>query len=106
MSTPVAFLASSLKSKVTIVTSLSSNNWTPRSIKEISNLHVLTKTWDENSVYTEELEEKNQKHYLATLMRAIIKRCGEKLITYESMLSANGYENDGLLAEYFDEIFL
>lgn len=104
MSTPVAYLASSLKSKVTIITSLSSDNWTPRSIKEITNLHVLSKTWDENDIYTEELEEKNQKHYLATLMRAVFKRCGEKLITFESMLSANGYENDGILADYFDEI--
>nr|WP_257197412.1 UvrD-helicase domain-containing protein [Acetivibrio clariflavus] len=104
MSTPVSYLACSLKSKVTIITSISSNNWTPRSVKEITNLHVLTKTWNENDIYTEELEEKNQKHYLATLMRAIFKRCSDKIITFESMLSANGYENDGILAEYFDEI--
>ncbi|AEV67895.1 UvrD-helicase domain-containing protein [Acetivibrio clariflavus] len=104
MSTPVSYLACSLKSKITIITSLSSNNWTPRSVKEITNLHVLTKTWNENDIYTEELEEKNQKHYLATLMRAIFKRCSDKIITFESMLSANGYENDGILAEYFDEI--
>jgi len=104
ISTPVSYLASSLKSKVTIITSLSSNNWTPRSVKEITNLHVLTKTWNENDIYTEELEEKNQKRYLATLMRAIFKRCSDKVITFESMLSANGYENDGILADYFDEI--
>jgi len=106
ITTPVPYLASSLKSKVTILTSLSSNNWTPRSVKEISNLHVLTKTWDEDGIYTEELEEKNQKHYLATLMRAIFKRCGDKIITFESMLSANGYENDGILVDYFDEIMM
>ncbi len=106
MSTPVAYLASSLKSKVTIITSLSSNNWVPRSVKEITNIHVLTKTWDVNEIYTEEIEEKNQKHYLAVLLRAIFKRCGERLITFESVLSANGYENDGMLADYFDEIFI
>ncbi|MCX7923464.1 MAG: hypothetical protein N3B21_15865 [Clostridia bacterium] len=104
MSTPIAYLASSLKSKVAIFTSLSSKNWTPRSIKELTNAHVLTKTWDENAIYTEELEEQNQKNYLAVLMRAILKRCGEKLITFESTISSNGFENDGLLAEYFDEI--
>ncbi|MFZ5988878.1 MAG: UvrD-helicase domain-containing protein [Bacillota bacterium] len=106
MSTPVAYLASSLESKVTIFTSLSSSNWTPRSIKEITNIHVLTKTWDTNQVYTEEMEEKNQKHYLAVLVRSIFKRCSEKLITFESVLSANGYENDGILADYFDEILM
>lgn len=104
ISTPVAYLASSLKSKVIILLSLSSSNWTPRSIKEITNIHVLTKTWDVEEIYTEEMEEKNQKRYLAVLIRSLFKRCGEKLITFESALSASGYENDGILSDYFDEI--
>ena len=73
MSTPVAYLASSLKSKVTILLSISSSHWTPRSIKEITNIHVLTKTWDVKDIYTEEMEEKNQKHYLAVLIRSLFK---------------------------------
>ncbi len=104
LTTPVAFLASSLKSKVILLTSLSSKNWAPRSIKELTNAHVLTKTWNAGEVYTEELEETNQKHYVAVLMRAILKRCGERLITFESNLSANGFENEGVLTEYFDEL--
>ncbi len=104
LSTPVAYLASSLNSKVIILTSISSSNWTPRSIKEMTNVHVLTKTWNKDEIYTQEMEEANQKRYLAVLMRAILKRCGEKLITFESNLSANGYENDGILTEYFDEL--
>ncbi|NMB33230.1 MAG: hypothetical protein GX992_03180 [Clostridium sp.] len=104
MSTPVAYLAGSLKSKVMILLSLSSSNWTPRSVKEISNIHVLTKTWVDGQVYTEEMEEENQKRYLATLVRSLFKRCGERLITFESLLSSGGYENDGILADYFDEI--
>ncbi|MCX7709547.1 MAG: hypothetical protein N2484_06820 [Clostridia bacterium] len=104
LSTPVAYLASSLKNKVVILTSISSKNWTPRSVKELSNAHVLTKTWNPQDVYSEELEEQNQKHYLAVLMRAILKRCKGRLITFESNLSASGYENDGILSEYFDEI--
>ncbi|MCX7842386.1 MAG: hypothetical protein N2489_04855 [Clostridia bacterium] len=104
LSTPVAYLASSLSNKVIILTSLSSRNWTPRSVKELSNAHVLTKTWEKGDIYTEEMEERNQKRYLALLTRALLKRCGEKLITFESNLSANGYENDGDLSEYFDSI--
>lgn len=106
LSTPVAYLASSLESKVTIITSLSSSHWTPRSVKEITNLHVLTKTWNPKDIYTEDIEEENQKRYVAVLMRSILKRCGEKVITFESMLSANGYENDGILSEYFDELIV
>ena len=104
LSTPLAYLSSTLKNKVTILTSLSSNNWSPRIIKEMSNTEVLSKSWDINKIYTEEQEEMNQKHQLAVLMRAILKRCGDKLITFESNLSANGYENDGQLSEIFDEI--
>jgi hypothetical protein len=103
LSTPAKYLASTLNNKVTILTSISSKNWTPRSIKEMTNMHVLTKTWNINEIYTEELEEKNQKQMLAVMMRAIMKRCSDKLITFQSNLSANGYENDGMLSEYFDE---
>jgi hypothetical protein len=105
MSTPVAYLAGSLKRKVVILTSISSSNWTPRCIKELTNAHVLTKTWNIEEIYTEALEEENQKKYLGVLLRAILKRCGEKLITFDSLLSANGHENDGILVEYFDDIF-
>jgi len=84
-----------------ILLSISSNSWTPRSIKEITNIHVLTKTWNENDIYTEEMEEKNQKHYLAVLIRSLLKRCEDKLITFESMLNANGYENNGILGGIF-----
>ncbi len=104
LSTPMAYLSSPLKSKVTVITSLSSENWTPRSIKELTNVHVLSKTWNVDEIYTEEVEEKNQKHYLAVMMRAVLKRCGEKLITLESNLSANGFENNGILSDYFYEL--
>jgi len=58
MSTPVAYLSSPLKSKVMILLSISSNSWTPRSIKEITNIHVLTKTWNENDIYTRKWKRK------------------------------------------------
>jgi len=104
MTTPVAYLSCSMNSKVLILSSLSSKNWTPRSIKELTNVHVLSKTWDDKMVYTEDMEERNQKEYLAMIMRSILKRCKERVITFESILSANGFENDGILSEYFDEI--
>ncbi|HEX9061509.1 MAG TPA: UvrD-helicase domain-containing protein [Clostridia bacterium] len=106
ISTPVAFLSGSLKSKVVILSSLSSKNWTPRSMKELTNNHVLTKTWDTSCVYTEEMELMKQKHYLAVITRAILKRCSDKVITFESMLSASGYENNGILSDYFDELII
>lgn len=104
LATPLSYLASTLKCKVLILTSLSSKNWVQRSMKELTNYHVLTKTWDVNNIYTEQMEEINQKHYLAVMMRAILKRCCDRVITFESNISANGYENEGILAEFFNEL--
>lgn len=104
LATPTTFLANSLSGKVIILSGISSNNWTPRNIKEITNNNVLTKTWKEEDVYTEEIEEFNKLDYMATIMRAVLKRCEQKLITFESDLSASGFENDGVLADYFESI--
>lgn len=104
LSTPVAFLASSIRAKVIIISGLSSDNWSPRSIKELTNNHVLTKTWDHDQVYTEDLEIKNQKNYLAVTMRALIKNCKDKLITFESNISSSGFENDGNLSLFFEQL--
>jgi superfamily I DNA/RNA helicase len=104
LSTPSVYLANSLESKVVIFNGISSENWTQRSMKELTNNHVLTKTWDENLIYTEKMEEENKRKYLGTLLRAIIKRTREKVITFESNLSANGFENDGILSECIDKI--
>lgn len=101
---PQTYLSKPLTSKVIILTSVSSKNWAPRNAKELTNAYVLAKTWNKDMVYSEELEEYNQKKYLAMMMRAVLKRCGERLITFESNLSAGGYENDGILSEYLDEI--
>jgi len=35
------------------------------------------------------------------VLRALIKRCGEKFITFESRYSSDGFENDGMLPTLF-----
>ena len=57
-------------------------------------------------IFIQKILKRKPKRYVAVLMRSILKRCGEKVITFESMLSANGYENDGILSEYFDELIV
>lgn len=103
LATPYVFLTSCLNSRVIILTSISSSNWYPRTVKEIANPHVLRKTWKTGEVYTEELEEQNRINHLALIIRAVVKKCREKLITFESNISANGFENNGLLSEYLNK---
>lgn len=78
-----------------------SSHWTPRCAKELSNPYVLTSTWKVGEIYTEEVEEENQKKNIAIMLRALMKRCGEKFITFESRYSSDGFENDGVLADLF-----
>jgi len=103
-STPLTYLSNSLISKYMIIIGLSSDHWLPRCVKELSNPYVLTPTWNEADIYSEEIEEKNQKNNLAVIMRALIKRCEEEFITFESRYSGDGYENDGILPEVFKGI--
>jgi hypothetical protein len=102
--TPRSFLSLSLNSKVMILSSISSKNWMSRNVRELTNPYVISDSWEAGSVYSEELEDKSQRHELAVLMRNLLKRCGERVITFESNLSSGGYENDGLLSDYIDEI--
>lgn len=99
--TPMSYLSNSLTHKVILLIGLSSNHWTPRCSKELSNPYVLTCTWLPSDIYTEEIEEENQKKNIAIMIRALIKRCGEKFITFESRYSSDGFENDGVLADLF-----
>lgn len=102
--TPMTYLSNSLEHKVIILIGLSSKNWLPRCVKELSNPYVLTPTWKETDIYSEELEEENQKQNIAVIMRALLKRCSEQFVTFESQYSGDGFENDGMLSDVFDLI--
>lgn len=99
--TPMTYLSNSLSHKIILLLGLSSSHWTPRCAKELSNPYVLTSTWKVGEIYTEEVEEENQKKSIAIMLRALMKRCSEKFITFESRYSSDGFENDGVLADLF-----
>ena len=48
-----------------------------------------------------EAEAENQRKNIAIVLRALIKRCSEKFITFESRYSSDGFENDGVLTKLF-----
>lgn len=104
LATPAAYLQAGYMSRVTVICGLSSKNWSPARIRELVNPDVLSGAWKEGKTYTAAHEEADRRLYLADIMRAVMRNCGERLITFESLLSANGYENDGMLPEIFDAI--
>lgn len=104
LATPSAYLESGLTSRVTVICGLSSNNWSPARVRELVNPNVLCAAWKAGGIYTAAHEDSDRRLYLADTMRAVVQNCSERLITFESLLSANGYENDGILPEIFDSI--
>jgi len=99
--TPMTYLSNSLEHKVILMIGISSSHWTPRCAKEISNPYVLSPTWNVGDTYTEEIEAENQKKNIAIVLKAMIRRCSEKFITFESRYSSDGFENDGMLPTLF-----
>lgn len=99
--TPMTYLSNSLSHKVILLIGLSSSHWTPRCAKELSNPYVLTSTWKIGDIYTEDVEVENEKKSVAVMIKALMKRCKEKFITFESRYSSDGFENDGMLTDLF-----
>lgn len=104
LSTASVFLGSGLKSRVNVICGLGSDNWSPVCARELVNPEVLSAAWKTGEIYTAVHEEADKRLYFADLMRDIINSCDEKLITFDSILSGNGYENEGILPEIFDSI--
>ena len=102
LATPTTYLQAGYMSRVTVICGLSSKNWSPARVRELVNPDVLSAAWKAGEIYTAADEEADRRLYLADIMRAVIRNCGERLITFESLLSANGYENGGVLPEIFD----
>lgn len=101
LATPMSFLSNSLSAKVIVLLGFSSDHWLPRCAREISNPFVLTKTWEDGTIYSEEIEEENQRRNMGILMRGLLQRASEKFVTFESRYSGDGYENDGILPKLF-----
>ena len=104
LSTTSTYLESGLKNRVTVICGLSSNNWSPARVRELVNPEVLSAAWKPGEVYSAAHEESDRRLYLVDIMGAVVQNCGERLITFESLLSENGFVNEGISPEIFDSI--
>ncbi|AZV57712.1 UvrD-helicase domain-containing protein [Clostridium sp. AWRP] len=95
LSSAFNFLTSNIKSSVQIWTDVTSDLWSPRNIKKFSNDCVLRKSWNENVVYTEEIETRNRKRNLYSVAKALLRKCSGRIYLYGSKYSEMGYEQNG-----------
>lgn len=104
LTTPEAYISSPINNKVLIISGLSSGHWSRGRGSELSNPQVLSASWDRGTKYTREMEERNSRCYLASMMRAVLEKGSSRVIAFESLRSESGFENDGILPEILDKI--
>jgi len=105
LTNPYSFLTSNLKSKIQIWADINSNMWSPRSIKELTNTYVLRNTWDINSIYTDEIEEKNKQNNLISVIKCLMRKCRGEIHFYGSEYSINGYEQQSTFSDMIADMF-
>lgn len=104
LATPASYLKSGVVSRVTVICGLGSRYWSPARSRELVNPNVLSASWGADRIYTAAAGEADRALYLADVVKAVVRNCGERLVTFESLLNANGHENNGILPEIFDSI--
>ena len=97
LATPYNYLSSNINSDIQIWVDITNNTWNMKNEKELSNVHVLKKTYKEKTIYTEEMENKYKKYYLANTLNCLIRKCNKKIYAYGSEYTVNGYVQESLL---------
>lgn len=105
LTNPYSFLTSNLNSKIQIWADINSNMWSPRSIKELTNTYVLRNTWNINSIYTDEIEEKNKQNNLVSVIKCLMRKCKDEIYFYGSEYSINGYEQQSAFSDIIMDMF-
>jgi hypothetical protein len=97
LTTPYSYLSSNVNSDIQIWVDITNNTWNMKNEKELSNVHVLMKTYKEKSVYSEEMENGYKRYYLANTLNCLLRKCNKKVYAYGSEYTVNGYVQESLL---------
>ncbi len=103
ISTPQAYLASSMSRKVQVWVDAWSPLWYRSDIEELSNPYIFLPNWDTGGKWTGELDEKYRMQKCSVLVKRLLRRCPGVVIAAGSLYNQDGYENDGVLGEVLDE---
>ena len=90
ISTPFSYIYNRINRKVQIWVDIGSNAWNMKIERDLSNPIVLKKSFEENKVYTSEIEDDYKKYYLYNTVYNLLKSC-ENVYAYKSDYSINGY---------------
>ncbi|GAA0697659.1 hypothetical protein GCM10008904_01980 [Paraclostridium ghonii] len=96
LTTPYTYISHNMKNNIQIWLDIGSNMWSMKSEKEISNVHVLKKSFSKGFIYTEDVEEFYKNYYLNNTLYNLLLNT-EKVYAYKSEYSVNGYIQEGSL---------
>lgn len=96
LTTPYTYISHNMKSDIQIWLDIGSNMWSMKSEKEISNVHVLKKSFIEGNMYTDDVEEFYKDYYLNNTIYNLLLNA-EKVYAYKSEYTVNGYIQEGSL---------
>lgn len=96
LTTPYTYISHNMKSDIQIWLDIGSNMWSMKSEKEISNVHVLKKSFIEGNIYTDDVEEFYKEYYLNNTIYNLLLNT-EKVYAYKSEYTVNGYIQEGSL---------
>ncbi|WP_053831373.1 hypothetical protein [Paraclostridium bifermentans] len=96
LTTSYTYISHNMKSDIQIWLDIGSNMWSMKSEKEISNVHVLKKSFIEGNIYTDDVEEFYKEYYLKNTIYNLLLNT-EKVYAYKSEYTVNGYIQEGSL---------
>ena len=96
ISTPYSYISSNLNRPVQLWVDIGNNSWNMKIEKDISNSIVLRKSYEENRIYTDEMEESFKKYYLYNMIYCLLENA-KNVYAYKSDYTVNGYIQESIL---------
>ena len=96
ISTPYSFISSNINRQIQLWIDIGSNAWNMKIEKDISNVIILRKSFDENRIYTDEMEENYKKYYLYNMIYNLLDSA-TNVYAYKSDYTVNGYMQESML---------
>ncbi|MDX5712753.1 hypothetical protein SIK47_16765, partial [Clostridioides difficile] len=88
--------SSNIDRSIQIWVDIGSNAWNMKIEKDISNLIVLRKSFEEKKIYTNEMEEYYKKYYLYNTVYNLLLNA-KKIYAFKSEYAINGYIQESIL---------
>lgn len=94
--TPYTYISANINRKIQLWLDVGSNAWNMKIEKDIANPLVLRKSFPENKIYSDEIEDRNKKYYLYNLIYNLLLNT-EKIYAFKSEYSVNGFMQESML---------